>query len=101
MLVVQGITTEGKRFRPRAWADMLVGRYVCPNLRYSTTTNEETKTCVRISKHISICCNAQGVCEVHVDGILKDDEVGIYEHVKAFAITNELKYTEEVILNEM
>ncbi len=98
MLVVQGITNEGRRFRPSAWIDMLVGRYMCPTITYTQQwhlTSAEADRCVEISKHIIVCCcNKSGHCELRLDGVLKTDYPVMYNRIKDFAISNNLVYTE-------
>jgi hypothetical protein len=98
MLVVQGITNEGKRFRPSTWMDMLVGRYTCSAqiaTQWGTLSSQESQTCITISKHISVCCcNNSGACEIQADDTLERDFPAVYNHIKNFAISNNLKFTE-------
>jgi len=96
MLVVRGITRDGKRFRPSDWANMLVGRYVTPvpsYLMFGQLSHEETQECISISKHIQICCTRE-CCEIHIHSGLLDTFPIVYEHIRQFAITNNLVYTE-------
>lgn len=98
MLVVQGITNEGRRFRPSAWIDMLVGRYIGPVGAYTQEwhlTSEEADKCITISKHITVCCcNKSGHCELRLDGMLETEYPLLYNRIKEFAISNNLVYTE-------
>jgi len=104
MLVVQGITNEGKRFRPSAWIDMLVGRYTCTPSTSNTWNRlsaEDSHECRTISKHISVCCcNESGNCEIRCAGELEQVSPAIYNHIKSFAINNNLNFTEGGDLNE-
>lgn len=103
MLVVQGITNDGNRFRPSSWIDMLVGRYTCSasHQAWGNVSLQETQHCRSISKHIEVCCcNKSGHCEIRVSEELKHLAPTTYEHIKRFAITNNLKYTEGGDLNE-
>jgi len=97
MLVVRGITNEGKKFRPSDWAEMLVGHYThaCTHLAFATDAHsiEERKACISISRYITICCTPH-YCEVHVNSELKDIHPLAYQHVRSFAILNNLQFTE-------
>lgn len=96
MLVVQGITNEGKRFRPSAWIDMLLGRYTCANTISRKLSSQESQSCIEISKHIIVCCcNKSGNCEIQADETLEQEFPDVYYMIRSFAISNNLKYTED------
>lgn len=98
MLVIQGITNDGRRFRPSSWIDMLVGRYLCPTTTYTQQwhlTSKEAERCVQISKYIhACCCNTSGNCELRLDDPLRIEFPVLYNRLKAFAEANNLVYVE-------
>lgn len=98
MLVIQGITNEGRRFRPSTWIDLLVGRYLCPSIAYKQQwhlTSQEADRCIEISKHITVCCcNKSGNCELQLDTMLKTEYPILYNRIREFAISNNLVYIE-------
>ena len=98
MLVVQGITNEGNRFRPSTWTDMLVGRYTNTFFTHNAFANlssQETQTCIAISKHLTVCFNHEkGLQEVRVSDYVRCEHPAVYNHIKRFAIINDLTFTE-------
>ena len=95
MLVVQGITKDGSRFRPSTWVEMLVGRYTMAEvLFHGDAFQTEAQHCISISKYIQVCCNVHGYCEIHVLEELKTFDPTVYDHIKFFAISNNLQYIE-------
>lgn len=79
-IVIEGVTEDGKKFRPSDWAERVSGNlmtiknhrmYYSPLLR--PTVSEQGNKCVVL------------------DHSLKDSNPELYEHILGFAKTNKLK----------
>jgi hypothetical protein len=83
-IIIEGVTAEGKRFRPSDWAERMSGKlatyknhriYYSPLLQPSLTT--------------------EGYKCVQIDSSLKESDPGLYQSVIAFAKANNLRICNE------
>jgi len=83
-IIIKGITTEGRKFRPSDWAQRL------------TTAVATSGPGRRIRFHPKVkMATIEGVNAVVIDASLAEEEPLLYEFLLGFARNNELQITEE------
>lgn len=78
-IIIEGVTQEGKVFRPRDWADRVSGQL-------STFKNHR----IYYSPLLRPSYNKGARCVV-LDPALKESNPGLYQHILDFAKANKLK----------
>ena len=83
-IIIKGITTDGRKFRPSDWAQRL------------TTAVATSGPGRRIRFHPKVkMATIEGVNAVVIDASLAEEEPLLYEFLLGFARNNELQITEE------
>ena len=79
-IVIEGITQEGKKFRPSDWAERMSGKL-------ATFKNRR----IHYSPMLQPSMSEQGYKCVELDPNLKESNPDLYESILKFAKTNDLK----------
>ncbi len=79
-IVIEGVTGEGKKFRPSDWAERMSGKL-------ATFSNHR----IRYSPMLQPSMNKDGLKCVLLDTSLKESNPELYQSIMEFAETNDLK----------
>ena len=83
-IVIEGVTEEGKTFRPSDWAERMSGKLATFN-----------KSRIKYSPMLQPSTNKQGNKCVLLDASLKESNPELYNSIMQFAQTNQLKICED------
>ena len=83
-IIIEGVTEEGKKFRPSDWAERMSGKL-------ATFKNSR----IKYSPMLQPSTNKQGNKCVLLDAGLKETNPELYNSILEFAQTNQLKICED------
>ena len=83
-IIIKGITTDGRKFRPSDWAQRLTTAVATPGPGRRIRFHPKVKM-----------ATIEGVNAVVIDASLAEEEPLLYEFLLGFARNNELQITEE------
>lgn len=83
-IIIKGITTEGRKFRPSDWAQRLTTAVATPGPGRRIRFHPKVKM-----------ATIEGVNAVVIDADLAEEEPLLYEFLLGFARNNELQIAEE------
>lgn len=94
--IIQGLTQDGKTFRPSDWAERLCGvmASVCPGEQSGGSRSNIRSFCPYVT-----CCIHNGVVSVLVDPALKEVSILAFHFIVGFAKDNQLQVKSALEIN--